>query len=134
MMIRIALALTFVLNCALAAAQDAAQVDPAPFEEPPPVYEASLLRLAEVLGSLYFLRGLCGSADAESWKADMASILSAEEPGPMRRARLVARFNHGFETFNAVHKSCTPASRQAMAHYLEEARRTVSDVRLRYSQ
>ena len=137
MMARIALLLVLIVNCGLggpAAAQDAAPEAPAPFEAPPPVYEASLLRLAEVLGSLYFLRGLCGSADAENWKADMASILSAEAPGPVRKSRLIARFNHGFESFNAMHRSCTPASRRAMTLYLDEARRTVSDVRLRYSQ
>jgi uncharacterized protein (TIGR02301 family) len=137
MMVRIALLLAFTLSCALsglAVAQDAAPEASVPFEPPPPVYEASLLRLAEVLGSLYFLRGLCGSGDADSWKADMASILSAEAPGPVRKSRLVARFNHGFETFNAMHRSCTPASRRAMTLYLDEARRTVSDVRLRYSQ
>ncbi len=104
------------------------------FEPPPPIYEASLLRLAEVLGGLYFLRGLCDSGDAEGWKQDMEAILAAEAPGPLRKSRLVARFNHGFETFNAGHRSCTPASRRVMALYLDEARRTVSDVRLRYSQ
>lgn len=102
--------------------------------EPPPVYEASLLRLAEILGGLYFLRGLCGSGDADMWKADMEAILAAEKPGPQRRSRLIARFNHGFETYNAVHRSCTASSRRAMALYLDEARRTVIDVRLRYSQ
>lgn len=104
------------------------------FEPPPPVYEASLLRLAEVLGGLYFLRGLCDSGDAESWKQDMEAILAAEAPGPLRKSRLIARFNHGFETFNAGHRSCTAASRRVMALYLQEARRTVTDVRLRYSQ
>ena len=61
--------------------------------EPPPVYEASLLRLAEILGGLYFLRGLCGHGDADVWKQDMEAILAAEEPGPQRRSRLIARFN-----------------------------------------
>ena len=110
------------------------EAEPEQIFEPPPVYEASLLRLSEILGGLYFLRGLCDSGDADVWKEDMEAILAAEEPGPQRRARLIARFNHGFETYNAMHKSCTAASRRAMAQYLDEARRTVIDVRLRYSQ
>ncbi len=130
-----ALVVTGTAVAPAAAQQAAEEAEPAQSTEPPPpVYEQSLLRLAEVLGSLYFLRGLCESGDADSWKADMEAILAAEAPGPLRRSRLVARFNHGFETFNATHKSCTAASRQAMAHYLDEARSTVSDVRLRYSQ
>lgn len=127
-----------VASClSLSAGNALAQQDseePEQIFEPPPVYEASLLRLSEILGGLYFLRGLCGSDDAEVWKSDMEAILAAEEPGPQRRARLIARFNHGFETYNAMHKTCTAASRRAMALYLDEARRTVIDVRLRYSQ
>lgn len=131
----LALALPPLAVLPAAAQQAAEEAEPAQnTEPPPPVYEKSLLRLAEVLGSLYFLRGLCDAGDADSWKADMEAILAAESPGPQRRSRLVARFNHGFETFNATHKSCTTASRQAMARYLDEARNTVSDVRLRYSQ
>jgi uncharacterized protein (TIGR02301 family) len=134
MKLRIVLLLAIAVTSAPAAGQDAEPESSAPFEPPPPVYEASLLRLSEVLGGLYFLRGLCESGDAESWKAGMEEILSAENPGPVRKSRLIARFNHGFETYNAMHRSCTPASRRAMALYLEEARQTVSDVRLRYSQ
>ena len=135
------LLLGLVVGAALPWLAGDVQAQPAPqenepqfFEPPPPVYEASLLRLAEVLGGLYFLRGLCGGGDAESWKADMEAILAAEAPGPRRKSRLIARFNHGFETYNAMHRSCTASSRRAMALYLDEARRTVIDVRLRYSQ
>ena len=39
----------------------------------------------------------------------MDGLLISEKPGPIRRARLVARFNHGFETYHAVYRSCTPA-------------------------
>lgn len=137
MIIRFMLLLILVLapgsaTLAQSAAEQDAQVQS--FEPPPPVYEASLLRLAEVLGGLHFLRGLCDSGDAEIWKQDMEAILAAETPGPLRKSRLIARFNHGFETFNAGHRSCTPVSRRVMALYLQEARRTVTDVRLRYSQ
>lgn len=130
----LALACALAVPAGPAAAQQEEPAPPVVFEPPPPVYEKSLLRLAEVLGSLYFLRDLCGSGDAERWKQDMQAILAAEAPGPQRESTLVARFNHGFETLHAGHRSCTATSRRAMAFYLREARRTVSDVRLRYSQ
>ncbi len=111
----------------------AAQSDGAP-ELPPPIYEDKLLRLAEILGSLSFLRDLCGEDDGASWRAEMSALLAAEDPGPQRRQRLVARFNHGFETYKAVYRSCTPSAELAISRYLSEGETLASDVRTRYSQ
>lgn len=105
-----------------------------PTEPPPPIYDHQLLRLAEILGSLSFLRGLCGAADAETWRDEMRALLAAEHPGPARQGRLVGRFNHGFETFNSVYRSCTPSAQRAIGRYLAEGRKLAGDVRSRYSQ
>ncbi len=113
-----------------------AQSDPAEpaTELPPPIYEDKLLRLAEILGSLSFLRGLCEGSDGPVWRAEMNALLIAEDPGPERRKRLVARFNHGFETYNAVYRSCTPSAARAIARYLNEGQALAGEVRTRYSQ
>lgn len=103
-------------------------------EPPAPIYEEKLLRLSEILGSLSFLRDLCGDSDGAAWRAEMNSLLAAEEPPPQRRTRLIARFNHGFETFNAVYRTCTPSARLAISRYLAEGESLASDVRGRYSQ
>jgi uncharacterized protein (TIGR02301 family) len=124
-----------VLALALAggvAAQD--KPAEAPTELPPPIYEDKLLRLAEILGSLSFLRDLCGESDGAAWRGEMSALLAAEEPGPERRQRLVARFNHGFETYNAVYRSCTPSAERAIGRYLVEGQVLANDVRTRYSQ
>jgi uncharacterized protein (TIGR02301 family) len=101
---------------------------------PPPVYEEQLLRLSEILGSLSFLRQLCGAPDGSGWRDEMSALLAAEQPAPERRSRLVGRFNHGFETYNAVYRSCTPSARLAIERYLAEGKALSSDVRSRYSQ
>ena len=103
-------------------------------ELPPPIYEDRLLRLAEILGSLSFLRDLCGEDDGGVWREEMSVLLGAENPGPERRQRLVARFNHGFETLNAVYLSCTPSAERAIARYLAEGQVLAGEVRSRYSQ
>jgi uncharacterized protein (TIGR02301 family) len=103
-------------------------------ELPPPIYEDKLLRLAEILGSLSFLRDLCGESDGAAWRSEMNALLQAEEPGPQRRQRLVARFNHGFETFNAIYRSCTPSAELAISRYLREGQQLAAEVRSRYSQ
>jgi uncharacterized protein (TIGR02301 family) len=113
---------------------EAAAAVPAPTELPPPIYEDKLLRLSEILGALSFLRRLCGEKDASVWRDEMSALLAAEQPGPRRRSRLVGRFNHGFETFNAVYRACTPSARLAIARYLDEGKALSNDVRSRYSQ
>jgi uncharacterized protein (TIGR02301 family) len=105
-----------------------------PAEPPPPIYEDQLLRLSEILGALSFLRNLCGESDGDAWREEMRTLLAAEHPGPQRRARLTGRFNHGFETFNALYRSCTPSARLSISHYLAEGAKLSNEVRSRYSQ
>ena len=120
-----------------ALAQDApAATEPpaAGTEPPPPIYEEKLLRLSEILGALTFLRDLCGETDGAVWRNEMRALLAAEKPPPTRRTRLIARFNHGFETFNAVYRTCTPSAELSISRYLTEGAALANDVRSRYSQ
>lgn len=115
-------------------AETEGEAEAAPVVVPPPVYEGQLLRLSEILGSLSFLRDLCDDGDGQSWRDDMTALLAAEHPNGERRSRLVGRFNHGFETFNAVYRSCTPSAELAISRYLTEGQTLAADVRSRYSQ
>lgn len=101
---------------------------------PAPVYEKDLLRLSEVLGALFFLRDLCGADDAVYWRDTMLGVLEAENPEPTRRAHLVARFNHGAETFRSVYRSCTPSARRSIERYLDEGEKLASDMTTRYAR
>jgi uncharacterized protein (TIGR02301 family) len=105
-----------------------------PPEPPAPVYDAQLLRLSEILGALSFLRELCGHSDGELWRGEMLALIGAENPGPLRRGRLIGRFNHGFETFNAVYRACTPSAERAIRRYLAEGEALSADIRSRYGQ
>ena len=132
---RILLLVSTLAAATAAVAQDKPTEDaPSAAETPPPIYEKQLLRISEILGSLSFLRGLCDDGDAATWLAEMRALLEAEQPTPQRKARLVGRFNHGFETFNSVYRSCTPSARKAIARYLQEGAALSKDVRTRYSQ
>ncbi|MDH3195417.1 MAG: TIGR02301 family protein [Hyphomicrobiales bacterium] len=142
-MAALVLVLVTMLGFALGAAAQTESPTGAPAQESeslpppeplPPVYEDRLLRLSEILGGLHFLRQLCGFEDGAAWRAEMAGLLDSEKPGPVRRARLVSRFNHGFETYYAVYRTCTPSARRAIALYLAEGRRITNDIRARYGQ
>src|SRR5690606_40635871 len=72
-------------------------------------FERDLLRLAEILGSLHYLRNLCGE-EGQEWRLRMEELIEAEEPDEERRARFIARFNRGYSGFEANYTSCTPSA------------------------
>ncbi|MGP9822077.1 TIGR02301 family protein [Salinarimonas sp. NSM] len=109
-------------------AQDAAPAEQAP--APPPAYEAELLRLSEVMGSLAFLRDLCGAVDAPEWPARMQGLIDAE--GEVRAGRLAGAYNRGYRAFALTYRVCTPAAERAIAGYLAEGERLSRAVARRF--
>lgn len=101
-------------------------------EAPPPPYEPQITRLSEVLGSLAFLRDLCGAGDGEEWRGKMSALLNADAPSGPRRDRLVASFNRGFHGYELTYRACTPNAETAISRYLSEAARLSRDIAYRY--
>jgi uncharacterized protein (TIGR02301 family) len=110
------------LGFAPARAQDAA----APFDP-------DLLRLAEILGSLHYLRGICGSNEGQKWRNQMQALVDAETPGGDRRARMIASFNRGYRGFQQTYRTCTPAANTAIKRYLAEGSKISRDLTARYA-
>jgi uncharacterized protein (TIGR02301 family) len=102
------------------------------FVEPP--YEAQFLRLAEILGAIHYLRRLCDSDEGNLWRSQMQALIDAETPNPIRRARIVDRFNHGYESFRSVYRTCTPAATVAIDRYLAEGVKISRDITARYGK
>lgn len=101
-------------------------VDVAPFD-------AGLERLAEILGSLHYLRGICGANEGNKWRAEMQALLDAEAPSGQRRADFIARFNRGYRAYLQTYRTCTPAADLAIRRYLEEGSKIAREVTARYS-
>lgn len=95
-------------------------------------YEPQLLRLAEIMGALHYLAGLCQGPESSGWRREMQALLDAEATGGERRERLVQSFNRGYGGFEQAHRGCTPAARLATQRYVVEARRLVADITSRY--
>ena len=102
---------------------------PAAAVEPP--FDAGLMRLAEVLGSLHFLRNLCGEK-GDQWRRTMERLLTAENPEPERRARFIASFNRGYRSFEGTYTSCTASATQAIGRYTVEGETLSRDLAARY--
>jgi uncharacterized protein (TIGR02301 family) len=99
----------------------------------PPPYQADLQRLAEILGALHYLRGICGSSEGQTWRNERHALIDAEAPPGDRRERLVASFNRGFRGFQQSYRSCTPAADLAIRRYLDEGARIARDITARYA-
>ena len=82
-------------------------------------YETGLMRIAEVMGSLHFLRNLCGDK-GNQWRQTMERLLAAENPNPERRARFIASFNRGYRSFEGVYTACTASATEAIGRYMKE--------------
>jgi len=110
---------------------------PPPYEptapETPPPYEPQLLRLAELMGALTYLRDLCGAGDGAAFRAKFASLLETEATAPARKATLAGAFNRGLRDYEMTYRACTPAAREIVARFLDEAARIAKDVATRYA-
>ena len=112
--------------------QPAPAVPPPPAEEKPAPYDAQFTRLAEVLGSIQYLRTLCG-APTSDWRQSMQQLLDADTANePKRRERLTAAFNRGYRSFAAVHTSCTDAARTAEERYRAEGATLATEIAARF--
>jgi uncharacterized protein (TIGR02301 family) len=105
---------------------------PAPPEARPP-YEPQLLRLAQIIGTLAYLRDLCGDGDGDKWRAKMANLLAAEEAASdSERKRLAGAYNEGFHGYALTYRTCTANARLVIGRYLDEGERLTRDVESRY--
>ncbi len=105
---------------------------PAQTDAPPP-YEAQLLRLAELIGALTYLRDLCGDGDGAAFRAKFADLVGAEGTTDARKESLAGAFNRGFRDYELTYRACTPTAREIVARFLDEASRIAKDVANRYS-
>jgi len=124
MLPRLFAAVLMLATCASlpARAQDAA----APFD-------ADLQRLSEILGTLHYLRGICGANEGAKWRNEMQALIDAETPSGERRTRMIAGFNRGYNGFQTTYRTCTPAADVAIRRYLDEGAKISRDLTARYA-
>jgi uncharacterized protein (TIGR02301 family) len=83
-------------------------------------YDERLLRLAEILGSVHYLRELCESNDGQIWRDRMRELLDAEGSSALRRARLTRSFNLGYNSYSRTYKACTPSAQTTITRFMSE--------------
>jgi uncharacterized protein (TIGR02301 family) len=111
-----------------------APANPAPAADAskPAPYDDRLMRLSEILGSVSYLRTLCG-ASQEDWRASMRQLLDADAANePARRERLTAAYNRGYRSFASLHTTCTVSARTAEERYRAEGATLATEIAARF--
>src|SRR2546423_9813426 len=111
-------ALLFAWIALLAAGAPArAEVAAAPFD-------GSLQRLAEILGALHYLRGLCGANEGAKWRNEMQALADAETPSGERRGKQGGRLQPGHPGVPQAYRPRHPAAGpRVQRHILERAKK-----------
>ncbi|MBR0869162.1 TIGR02301 family protein [Bradyrhizobium tropiciagri] len=106
---------------------------PARAQDAPAPFDGDLQRLAEILGALHYLRGICNANEGTKWRNEMQALIDAETPSGDRRARMIAGFNRGYNGFQQTYRTCTPAATVAIRRYIEEGSKISRDLTARYA-
>lgn len=115
------------------AAQEPAATAPASSVLPSgAAYMKPLGRLSSILGSVHFLRTLCGDQRAGLFREKMDELLAAQSPNEADRKILVAAFNGGYRSFESTYRKCTPAARIAVSRYQEEGAALSREISARF--
>jgi uncharacterized protein (TIGR02301 family) len=114
-----------ILLC-LALPARGAEGDVAPFDP-------DLQRLAEILGSLQYLRGVCGANEGTKWRGEMQALIDAEAPSGERRRKIVASVNLGYRGDQQTYRTCTPAADVAIRRFLDEGAKIAREITARYA-
>lgn len=149
-MVRRRLCWLALLAGSVAAASTAAQMSPELPASPPlpptqtpsepgassndglPPYEPQLERLASLMGTLAYLRDLCGKGDGADWRNRMNALLESEAKTQTRRERLAGAYNRGFRGYEVTYRACTPSAELVIARAIEEGDRLTRDLSSRY--
>jgi len=83
-------------------------------------YDDRLMRLAEILGAVHFLRELCGANEGQYWRERMEELMRAEGSSALRQARLTRGFNQGYRNYSRTYATCTPTAQTAISRFMTE--------------
>lgn len=85
------------------------------------VYDAQLMRLAEILGAVHYLRELCSGKDGQKWRDTVNELIRSEGTTALRRATIAQRFNLGYRSYRRTYRNCTPSAEKTVARFFKEA-------------
>lgn len=83
-------------------------------------YDGKLLRLSEILGSVHYLRELCGADEGQVWRGQMRDLIESEGNTAIRRVKFVKSFNKGYRGYRRTYRNCTQSAKLAINRFMAE--------------
>ena len=111
----------------------AASIAPLPVLAVDPPYQAQMERLAEILGSLYFLAPMC-QPGGDDWRNEMANLVALDQPDEDRQQRLYGASYGGYTAYPQLYRSCTPPANVATPRPHTAAESTARHIHARYAE
>jgi uncharacterized protein (TIGR02301 family) len=102
-----------------------------PNPDEPVSYDPELARLATILGSLHYLRNLCGET-GNQWRDEMQTIILSDKMESLRKKRAIAAFNDGYQAFSASYTQCNPRAIEAIGKFQIEGAALTATILTRY--
>ena len=102
-----------------------------PNPDEPVSYDPELARLATILGSLHYLRNLCGET-GNQWREEMEAIILSDKMESLRKKRAIAAFNDGYQAFSTSYTQCNPRAIEAIAKFQTEGAALTETILTRY--
>jgi uncharacterized protein (TIGR02301 family) len=102
-----------------------------PDPDEPVSYDPELARLATILGSLHYLRNLCGET-GNQWRDEMETIILSDKMESLRKKRAIAAFNDGYQAFSASYSQCNPRAIEAIGKFQTEGASLTATILTRY--
>jgi uncharacterized protein (TIGR02301 family) len=111
------------------------RIEPSPSDDLPPIeateatpppppddrpYDTQLLRLAEILGAIHFMRELCSAQEGQLWREQMQELIRLEGSSAARQAKLVRSFNSGYRGYSLTYRTCTASARLVIDRLTDE--------------
>jgi len=91
-------------------------------------YQDRLVRLAEIMGSLYHLRDVCGRSEGDLWRKNLQRLMETEDPPQDTRGRMVAGFNQSYEQQRRSHSRCSGAATDEITRLAREGERLTNQL------
>ena len=85
-----------------------------------------------MMGSLAYLRDLCGAGDGAQFRTKMQTLLAADGIAESQRDLIAGAYNKGFDDYQLTYRKCTPAADEVIARYLAETARLAAELASRY--
>ena len=97
-------------------------------------HSTRLVRIAEIMGGLHYLRGICDKENNQVWRGNMLRLLDLEQPPQDVRERMVSRFNSYFDREKRSYSTCNRKATREIKRLAGEGQQLTSELtrNLRY--